>query len=537
MSATEERVFAGAQAEPSLATYDEVAAVVNETTAEILRRRRRTAIVRRRGWLVRRMLLLADVLGLVAALLLAEWLVDVHAAGTLAMGTEILLFLASLPAWLLVARLYGLYERDEEHADHSTVDDFVGVFHMVTVCTAGLGVAAWLTGVAHPNPVKLVVFWACAIALVPLGRGIARAIARRRMTYLQNAVIVGAGEVGQLYARKLLLHPEYGVNVVGFVDRHPKDKQDGLGDLAILGGPERLEGIIRLLDVERVIVAFSNESHEELLEVLATIRNLNVQVDIVPRLFEIVGPGAAVHAVEGLPVVGIRPRRIRPASLFLKRALDVSVALGLLLLFAPLFVVIALLVRFTSRGPIIYSDERIGRDGRFFRAFKFRTMYDDAQSEDTKELRDIGSRGITLEEILQDPVARQEFDRTRKLADDPRVTPLGRFLRRTSLDELPQLVNVLRGDVSLVGPRPITRFEFERYGQASDADWRPETGYWNFSLRPGLTGYWQINGRSSTEYSDRVRLDTAYLTNWSLALDLMILAKTVRVLATGRGAF
>ena len=117
------------------------------------------------------------------------------------------------------------------------------------------------------------------------------------------------------------------------------------------------------------------------------------------------------------------------------------------------------------------------------------------------------------------------------------MTPLGRFLRRTSLDELPQLINVLRGDVSLVGPRPITRFEFERYGHASGTDWRPETGYWNFSLRPGLTGYWQINGRSSTEYADRVRLDTAYLTNWSLGLDLMILAKTVRVLATGKGSF
>jgi exopolysaccharide biosynthesis polyprenyl glycosylphosphotransferase len=481
------------------------------------------------------MLLLADVLGLVSALLLAEWLVDVHAAGTLAAGAEIVLFLVSVPAWLVVARLYGLYERDEESADHSTVDEFVGVFHMITVCTAALGVLAWLTGVAHPHPAKLVVFWAGAIALVSLGRALARTIARRRMTYLQNVVIVGAGEVGQLYAKKLLLHPEYGVNVVGFVDRHPKERLDELGHLTVLGSPDRLEAIIRLLDVERVIVAFSNESHEEMLEVLASIRNLNVQVDIVPRLFEIIGPGAALHAVEGLPVLGIRPLRIRPTSLCLKRVLDVTFALAVLILLAPLLVAIAVLVRFTSRGPIVYSDERIGRDGRFFRAYKFRTMYDHAQTE-SREQRGVGSAG-TLEQILQDPVAREEFDRTRKLADDPRVTPLGRFLRRTSLDELPQFFNVWRGDVSLVGPRPITRFEFERYGQASTADWRPETGYWNFSLRPGLTGYWQINGRSSTEYADRVRLDTAYLTNWSLGLDLLILAKTVRVLASGRGAF
>ena len=533
MSAAGQTTPAAAPLEAGLATYDEVAATVNETTAEILRRRRRTAVVRRRGWLVRRMLLVADLVGLVCAIQLSEWLVDVDATGALGRHAEILLFLATLPAWVFVARLYGLYERDEEHTDHSTADELVGVFHMVTVCTAAFGVGAWLTGAARPHPVKLIVFWACAIAFISLGRAAARAIARRRMTYLQNAVIIGAGEVGQLYAKKLLHHPEYGINIVGFVDRQPKEKQSGLGELTLLGGPERLPAIVRLLDVERVIVAFSNESHEELLEVLASVRNLDVQVDIVPRLFEIVGPGAAVHALEGLPVLGLRPARVRRSSLLLKRALDVGVAVLVLTLLAPVFVLVSVLVLLSSRGPIIYSDERIGRDGRFFRAFKFRTMYvsDDGGADGARPGRE------TLDQILLAPAAREEFDRTRKLADDPRITPVGRLLRRTSLDELPQFVNVLRGDVSLVGPRPITRFEFERYGEATRTDWRPETGYWNFSLRPGLTGYWQINGRSSTEYADRVRLDTAYLTNWSLGLDLLILAKTLRVLATGKGAF
>ncbi len=533
MSVTQQAKAGPRALEADLASHG-VTAAVSETTAEILTRRRRTAVVRRRGWLVRRLLVVADILGLASAILLAESLVDVDATGAVGVHGEVFLFLASLPAWLFVARLYGLYERDEEHADHSTVDELVGVFHMVTVCTAAFGVGAWLTGVARPQPLKLVVFWAAAIVFVSLGRAAARAFARRRVTYLQNALIVGAGDVGQLYAKKLLLHPEYGINVVGFVDRDPKEPQDGLAGLTILGGPEHLEAIVRLLDVERVIIAFSNESHEELLELVASLRNLDVQVDIVPRLFEAVGPRAAIHALEGLPVVGIRPLRVRRSSLFLKRALDVGTAVAVLILFAPLFAVIATLVFFSSRGPVIYSDERIGRDGRFFRAFKFRTMYVDAgRGEDSHQK----SPDETLEEILRDPEAREEFDRTRKLAKDPRVSPLGRFLRRTSLDELPQLINVFRGDVSLVGPRPITRFEFERYGHASGTDWRPETGYWNFSLRPGLTGYWQINGRSSTEYADRVRLDTAYLTNWSLGLDLMILAKTVRVLATGKGSF
>ena len=283
MSATEQRTADSRALEADLATYDEVTARVSETTAEILTRRRRTAVVRRRGWLVRRLLVVADILGLASAILLAESIIDVDASGAVGVHGEVFLFLASLPAWLFVARLYGLYERDEEHADHSTVDELVGVFHMITVCTAAFGVGAWLTGVAHPQPLKLVVFWSAAIVFVSLGRAAARAFARRRVTYLQNALIVGAGDVGQLYAKKLLLHPEYGINVVGFVDRNPREQQDGLAGLTILGGPERLEAIVRLLDVERVIIAFSNESHEELLELVASLRNLDVQVDIVPR--------------------------------------------------------------------------------------------------------------------------------------------------------------------------------------------------------------------------------------------------------------
>jgi exopolysaccharide biosynthesis polyprenyl glycosylphosphotransferase len=515
-----------------LGTYDDLASAVNDTTADILRRRRRTAIVRRRGWLVRRLLLAGDLLGLVAAILLAEWLATPGAEGAVGAQTEILLFLVSLPGWILVANLYGLYERDEAHADHSTVDELIGVFHMVTVCTAAFGVGAWLAGIAHPHPFKLVIFWLSAIVLVPLARGAARAIARRRMSYLQNAVIVGAGDVGQRVAKKLLLHPEYGINVVGFVDQHPKERHDGLEGVTILGGPERLGTIIRLLDVERVIVAFSNESREELAELVASLKDFDVQVDIVPRFFEVVGPRATIHALEGLPLVGLRPLRMSRVSIVLKRALDVGIALAVLIAFLPVFAAIAVLIRLGSAGPVIHRDVRIGRNGARFRAFKFRTMY--------VERGDITDEALdgTLEKILRDPVAKEEFDRTRKLSRDPRVTPLGKWLRRWSLDELPQFINVIRGDVSLVGPRPITQFEFERYASDSTAAYRPtQMGYWNFNLRPGLTGYWQINGRSSTEYTDRLRLDLLYLTNWSLALDFVILAKTARVIARGNGAF
>jgi lipopolysaccharide/colanic/teichoic acid biosynthesis glycosyltransferase len=177
-------------------------------------------------------------------------------------------------------------------------------------------------------------------------------------------------------------------------------------------------------------------------------------------------------------------------------------------------------VKLSSKGPILYRDERIGRGGEVFWALKFRTMCADAQ--------------LALDRVLEDAAARSEFQRTHKLRNDPRVTTVGRFLRRTSLDELPQLVNVLRGEVSLVGPRPITRYEYDRYRGNGNGTLR--SGYWEFDLRPGLTGYWQINGRSSMDYEDRLRLDLTYLTSWSLRLDLLILAKTVRVLLSRDGA-
>ena len=257
-----------------LVIYDEATAAVDERTLEILDRRRRTAVVRRRGWLVRRMLLVADVVGLLAAFLIVEWVVTRHSsAGSVGAGSEIFVFLATIPGWILVAKLYGLYDQDEERTDHSTADDFGGVFHMVTVCTWLFWAGAYLTGLAHPTAPKLVPFWAAAVGCVSVGRATARAVARRNVTYLQNAVIVGAGEVGQLIARKLLQHPEYGINLVGFIDADPMERDGDLEHLALLGGLDRLPALVRLFDVERVIIAFSNESHEDMLDLIRETRS------------------------------------------------------------------------------------------------------------------------------------------------------------------------------------------------------------------------------------------------------------------------
>lgn len=502
-----------------VALEEELRAAVDARTLELVEQRRRGTAVKSRGWLVRRVLLAADLVGLTAALALAEWLVNRrHSLGVLGTRGEVLAFLISLPGWVVVAKLYGLYDRDEERTDHSTVDEFASVFHMVTVCTFVFWAFAYVTSVAHPTPPKLLVFWASAVPLISFGRAGARALARRSVTYIQNTVIVGAGDVGQLVAKKLLDHPEYGINLVGFVDAQPKERRSDLQHLAVLGGTSRLAAVVRLFNVERVVVAFSDNSREEMLHLFRELRSLDVQIDIVPRFYEVVALRVGIHTLEGVPLVGLSPAELSRSSALLKRAFDVIVGTALLLVLAPVFALVAAAIALDSPGPVFYRHERIGRAQEPIRVSKFRTMrrefcrgprYGGAVADDA------------FEALLGDPTSRDEFAATQKLRDDPRVTRVGRFLRRSSLDELPQLLDVVRGELSLVGPRAITADELERYGDDAET---------LLSVKPGVTGYWQINGRSRLSYQDRVRLDLLYIQGWSFRLDLEILAKTARTL-------
>lgn len=508
-----------------LALQDELRAAVDERTLEIVERRRRTAVVRDRGWLVRRVLLTADLVGLVAAMALAEWLVNRHSGhGTFDARAEVIVFLGSLPGWVVIAKLYGLYDRDEARTDHSTTDDFAGVFHMVTVSTWLFWALSYLTGAAHPTLPKLLIFWAAAIAFVTTGRAVGRSIARRNVAYLQNSVIVGAGDVGQLIAKKLLDHPEYGINLVGFIDTTPKEPRSDLGHVALLGGFERLPAIIGLFDIERVIFAFSNETHDEVLRLVRSIKDLEVQIDIVPRLFEIVGPSVGLHMIEGFPLLGLPPVSLARSSRLLKRLLDLALSAVALIVGAPVLAAIAIGVKLDSPGPVLYRHRRVGLGGRPIDVYKFRTMH-------LETCRGERYGGAKAEEefarLMADGSLAAEFEASQKLEHDPRVTRLGRTIRKLSLDELPQLLNVLVGDLSLVGPRAITESELHRYGDEAGA---------LLNIRPGITGYWQINGRSRLNYEDRVRLDLSYIGGWSLGLDLRILAKTMRVLFDSRGA-
>jgi exopolysaccharide biosynthesis polyprenyl glycosylphosphotransferase len=485
--------------------------VIDERTLEILDHRRRTATVRRRGWLVRRMLVLADLFGLIAAFLIAQLVAAAMRSGpdAVAWDVEFLLFVLSLPVWIVVAKLYGLYERDEERTDHSTTDDFTGVFHMITVCTGIFAFGLYLTNVAHPSPGKLATFWAAAVLLVACGRALARGYCRRHVSYQQNTIVVGAGDVGQLIGKKILKHPEYGLNLVGFVDDAPKERREDLEHLTLLGPLDRLPGLVRVFDIERVVIAFSRDSHERTLELVRSLKDLDVQIDVVPRLFELVGPNFDMHSVEGVPLLGLPPPRLSRSSRMLKRTFDLLATIPGLLVLAPVFALIAFLIKRDSPGPVFFRQERMGFNGRTFRMWKFRTMTADAEERKPEVAH--------LNEHLRNGGDPRMF----KIPNDPRVTGVGRWLRRYSLDELPQLLNVVRGEMSLVGPRPLILDE-DRYV----LEWARQ----RLSLKPGCTGPWQVQGRSGIPFEEMVRFDYLYVTGWSLLGDLKLVLRTVPIM-------
>jgi exopolysaccharide biosynthesis polyprenyl glycosylphosphotransferase len=480
-----------------------------------------------RGRCIRRRLVAADILGLAAAFALSVAAFGFGRPGDdrLPAQDEIVLFAASVPVWLVVAELYGLYRRDEERADYSSGDEFLGVFHLVTVGLWLVVVVASLTHSASPYIPRLLVFWVLAIALVAGARAIARATARRSGGYVQNTIVLGAGVVGQLLASKLLRRRSAGINLLGFVDADPLPRSDDLAHVPILGRPSELPEIVDELAVDRAIVAFSSESTDELLYLIEELRSRRVQVDLVPRLFDAVGAATGVHSLEGLPLIGLGRLDLPPSTRALKRCFDLVAASVALVLLSPVFLVIAILVRLDSPGPAFYRHDRVGFEGRPIRLWKFRTM----RAEFCRGEAYGGSEADRrLEALLAEDGRRAEFARSFKLREDPRVTRLGRWLRSTSLDELPQLFNVVRGDVSLVGPRPVTHEELARFGDRVSLV---------LGVKPGITGYWQTNGRSSTDYAERVRLEAAYVQGWSPGLDLTILLKTCRMVLSKRDAY
>lgn len=328
----------------------------------------------------------------------------------------------------------------------------------------------------------------------------------RAAGYQRRAVLVGTGEHidGVAHALSDSHSP---VNVVGFVALQPRP-ENGLRSLGAL------EGLGEIIDDERideVIIADPDFPQEQVVDLVDTCHQRGVRVKIAPSTMEILMQQAEFIPGEAVPLFELRPPVFDGIDFFLKRSFDLIGSALLLVLMSPVLAGIAIAVRVTSRGPVIYRSERPGIGGRPFGCLKFRTMYNDADQ-----------RQADLESLNEASGA------LFKIRDDPRMTPVGRFLRRHSLDELPQLVNVLRGQMSLVGPRPLPMRDYERL-----EDWHRK----RYLVLPGITGLWQVSGRSDLEFDDLVRLDFLYLERWSVFLDLVILLKTVPAVFLRRGAF
>ena len=462
---------------------------------------------------MRRLLLTVDVVGLLTAYLVAMWLVPGSGADSVHPVWEIVLFAATLPLWVLLARIHGLYDRDEERTDHSTVDDIVGVFQLVTLGTWSFLVFTHLSGLPYPNLGRLVAFWLIAVALVPLLRAFARMVGRRQVAYVQNVIIVGSGYVARLLADKIVKHREYGLRVVGFVDRDANFASNGSVASSLLGAPDDLPRLIQEKAVHRVAIAFSTDSHEQTLGIIRSLQDSDVQIDIVPRMFEVLGTNAQLHTLEGIPLVGLPSPRLSGSSRLLKRSFDVlGASLGLVLL-SPLLVAVAAWVKVDSRGPVFFRQVRMGADDRTFRVFKFRTMVADAEAR-KPEIAHLNMHG--------------RDGRMFKAQEDPRVTRAGRFLRRWRIDELPQLLNVVSGEMSLVGPRPLILDE-DQYV----ANWARR----RLDLKPGMTGLWQVLGASDIPFEEMTKLDYLYVTNWSLREDLSLILLTLPALTRARAAY
>ena len=467
-----------------------------------------TGVSGSRRQLLPRALLSADLGALLLAYLTAA-LFD----SSLRAHSSLIVFASLLPLWGIAIRCAGLYDRDDRHPGHSTLDELVPLARLLTAAIwCGL-VLTWLAG---RNDVieGAVILWASSIVLVPAARIMVRIGLRRGRDSSQRTVIVGAGDVGQLIARKLRQHPESGLRVVGFVDADPRPIRQDVADLPVLGEPDDLERILLQARADRVVVAFSQDRHEELAELIRVARRLGVHVDVVPRLFEAVGPVGDVNHIEGFPLVSIYRSSQGRVARSLKRAVDVSVAAVVLLLTLPLFAWIALRVKRDSSGPVFFRQVRLGAGQRPFTLLKFRTMAVGADDAPHREY---------VRQIMT-PGAPPTSNGLYKLDRRAEVTEFGAWLRRTSLDELPQLLNVLRGDMSLVGPRPCLAYETELF----------EPHHFDRFLVPaGMTGLWQVAARARATLAEALDLDAAYARSWSLGLDFRLLIRTPSAILRG----
>jgi exopolysaccharide biosynthesis polyprenyl glycosylphosphotransferase len=410
--------------------------------------------------------------------------------------------LLSLPLIVLASKIMGLYDRDELLMRKTTIDEVPALFELATVYT----LVFWLLDheliTGSLGKTQVLVMWLTLLLFLVIGRASARMLAGR-VARIERVLVIG-DQTSYLRLEAKLRDRVHGVVLVGRVS--PRDQTPS----AMTGHEfELLSDVVERLDVHRIVIASAASEGDATLEMIRAAKGLGVRVSLLPRILEVVGSSVEHDDVYGLPILGVRRFGLSRSSRLLKRGLDVFGAAAGLVVLGPLLLATALAIKLDTPGPVFFRQTRVGRDGRRFRIFKLRSMVDGAHR------------------IKSDLYEHNEADGGLfKIAEDPRITRVGRLLRRTAIDELPQLINVLRGEMSLVGPRPLEVDEDSKI-----TGWERR----RLSLTPGMTGHWQILGASRVPLAEMVKIDYLYVAGWSLWSDVKLLLRTVPYILARRG--
>ncbi|HEX6459542.1 MAG TPA: sugar transferase [Thermoleophilaceae bacterium] len=403
----------------------------------------------------------------------------------------------------LLSKACGLYDRDQNLIRKTTLDEIPSIFQVTTLYTLLIAIGEHQLFDDSLQQKQILALWGLLFISMTLARTAARRLARM-IARPERCLVVGDIDSAEPVRRKLRTSRELNAVLVG---RVPLEDERPVPD--VVGSFDNLGIVLAEHDVDRVLIAPGGQDPELILHAVRLVKSMGVKVSVLPRLFEVVGSAVEFDDLDGIPVLGLRGQGLPASSRALKRICDVVTAAVALTLLGPALIVVAIMIRLDSAGPVLFRQRRVGRHGHEFKIFKFRTMYDGADS------------------MKQHLLSRNEgADGFFKMTNDPRVTRVGRWLRKTYLDELPQLINVLRGEMSLVGPRPLVLDEDRRIN-----GWQRG----RLDLTPGMTGFWQVLGSSRVPLHEMVKIDYLYATNWSLWLDLKLMLRTVPYVLARRG--
>lgn len=395
-------------------------------------------------------------------------------------------------------------------------DELLNIIHSTAIYFSVILILLLLFSQEYIDLFRLLIVAFSFLLIDSIARYVYRKLLIKFKLFSTNVVILGTEELAQIIYDKIIEHPFTTYKIIGFL-KYDENKII-IDKNKIIGTLNNFDKIIEKINIEEVIIAVPNLSRIELSEIITKLERKVRKIKYIPDLHGLISFSNKINDLDGVLAITASQELLNPLNLLIKRFFDIILSLSGLIILSPVFLIIAILIKKKDKGPVFFKHKRIGKNLKEFEMYKFRTMYPDAEKR--------------LNEMLEkDEKIKEEWFKHFKLKNDPRITKMGKILRKTSLDELPQLINVLKGDMSLIGPRPVVKKEIELY-------YGEEIAKEVFSIKPGITGMWQANGRSDVEdYNERISLDLYYLRNWSLELDFIIFLKTIKIVIDKKGAY